>query len=417
MEAVWLVLRAEVRRRWRSWLAIALLISLVGGFVLAAAAAGRRTESAFPRFVAAHGFDAVVYANVPVPKVAELPGVTSVQRFVLTYNGQPTCACIPPMTNATDLSVVAVTGRSPFNLVSGHLPDPSAPDQVLASFTLQQDYGVQLGTVIHVPLYASSQFSAVNNATGAPPKPAGPTVALRVVGFEATEIEFPSGTTTPYLLYATPAFARTVLPRTAVNYSFTVRLRHGAADYPRFVAAVQNLNLGPGSGTGANSENAQAASIETSIRPQAIGWWILAALAVLVGLAVAGQALARQSMVESEDFPTMTALGVDRRQLVALGMMRNLVLGLVGAAGAVVIAIALSPIAPLGEARNAETSTGFAFDPLVLPLGALATVTVIFALGIWPAVRASRVQIGDDRVPDVRKSSIVAPPPAPRPAR
>jgi hypothetical protein len=59
--------------------------------------------------------------------------------------------------------------------------------------------------------------------------------------------------------------------------------------------------------------------------------------------------------------------------------MRNLVLGLVGAAGAVVIAIALSPIAPLGEARNAETSTGFAFDPLVLPLGALATVTVIFA--------------------------------------
>jgi hypothetical protein len=135
LEAVWLVLRAEVRRRWRSWLAIALLISLVGGFVLAAAAAaaGRRTESAFPRFVAAHGFDAVVYANVPVPKVAELPGVTSVQRFVLTYNGQPTCACIPPMTNATDLSVVAVTGRSPFNLVSGHLPDPSAPDQVLAS--------------------------------------------------------------------------------------------------------------------------------------------------------------------------------------------------------------------------------------------------------------------------------------------
>jgi predicted lysophospholipase L1 biosynthesis ABC-type transport system permease subunit len=164
-----------------------------------------------------------------------------------------------------------------------------------------------------------------------------------------------------------------------VNYSYTVRLRHGAADYPRFVAAVQNLNLGPGSGTGASSENAQAASIETSIRPQAIGWWILAALAVLVGLAVAGQALARQSMVESEDFPTMTALGVNRRQLVALGMMRNLVLGLVGAAGAVVIAIALSPIAPLGEARNAETSTGFAFDPLVLPLGALATVTVIFA--------------------------------------
>ena len=156
MDAVWLVFRAEVRRRWRSWLAIALLISLVGGFVLAAAAAGRRTESAFPRFVAAHGFDAIVYANMPVPKVAELPGVTSAIQLASPYNGQPTSACIPPMTSATNLAVVAITGKSPFNLVSGHLPDPSAPDQVVASFTLQQDYDVQIGTVIHVPLYASS---------------------------------------------------------------------------------------------------------------------------------------------------------------------------------------------------------------------------------------------------------------------
>ena len=408
MEAVWLVFRAEVRRRWRSWLAIALLIGLVGGFVLAAAAAGRRTESAFPRFVAAHGFDAVVYANLPVPKVAELPGVTSATQLVIPYNGQPTCACIPPLTSATNLSVVAVTGRSPFNLVSGRLPDPSAPDQVLASFTLQQDYGVQIGTVIHVPLYASSQFSAVNNATGAPPDPAGPTVALRVVGFEATETEFPSGTTTPYALYATPAFARTVLPRTALIYIYYVRLRHGAADIPRFEAAANNLNLGTGSGTGYSNENAQAASIEASIHPQAIGWWILSALAALVGLAVVGQALARQSIVESQDFPTMTALGVDRRQLVTLGMARNLVVGLAGAAGAVAIAIALSPLAPLGEARSAETSTGIAFDQLVLPLGALATVTVVIALGIWPAVRASQVRMDDDRVPDIRRSSIVA---------
>jgi hypothetical protein len=72
--AVRLAFRAESRRRWRSWLAIAVLISVVGGFVLAAAAAGRRTESAFPRFVAAYGFDAAVFAVRPVPKVAGLPG-------------------------------------------------------------------------------------------------------------------------------------------------------------------------------------------------------------------------------------------------------------------------------------------------------------------------------------------------------
>jgi hypothetical protein len=405
--AVWLALRAELRRRWRSWLAIAILISVVGGFVLGAAAAGRRTESAFPRFVAAHGFDAVVYANLPVPKVAELPGVTSVTQLVTPYNGEQSCACTHPI-NAANLAVVSVTGRSPFNLVSGHLPDPSTPDQVLASFTLQQDYGVQLGTVIHVPFYASSQFSAVNNATGAPPNPAGPTVALRVVGFEAAETEFPSGTTPVYVLYATRAFAQKVLPHTATTYLYYVRLRHGVSDIPRFENAANGLDLGTGSGVGYSNEDAQAAAIEASIHPQAIGWWILAVLAALVGLAVVGQALGRQSIVESEDYPTMTALGADRRQLVTLGMARNLVVAIVGATGAVMLATALSPIAPLGEARSAESSTGITFDPLVLLLGALATVAVVLALGLWPAVRASRVRIGDDRVPDTHQSSIVA---------
>ena len=38
--------------------------------------------------------------------------------------------------------------------------------------------------------------------------------------------------------------------------------------------------------------------------PQAIGWWILAGL---VGLAVIGQALARQSIVQSEGYPTLAA--------------------------------------------------------------------------------------------------------------
>jgi hypothetical protein len=54
--------RAAFRGQWRAWLAIALLVSLVGGFVLAAVAGGRRTEGAFPSFVKLYGFDASVYA-------------------------------------------------------------------------------------------------------------------------------------------------------------------------------------------------------------------------------------------------------------------------------------------------------------------------------------------------------------------
>ena len=324
--------RAKLRHRWRSWLAIAVLVSVVGGLVLAAAAAGRRTEAALPQFVAAHGYDSDEYAIRPVPKVADLPGVTSAVELISPDSGQPACACTHPI-NPTELGIIFASpkGRSPFKLVSGRLPDPSAPDQVLASFTLQQDYGVHLGSVIRVPLYAPSQASAYNDATGAEPKPTGPTVDLHVVGFEASEFELPSGTTPSYDLFTSSAFAKTVIPRTAAGYVYLVSLRDGAAGITRFNAAAQTLS---GAGLqGGQDEDGVADAIATSIHPQAVGWWILAALAALVGLAVVGQALARQSRVESEDYPTMAALGADRRQLVALGMAQTLVVGLVGAMG------------------------------------------------------------------------------------
>ncbi len=399
--------RAKLRHRWRSWLAIAILISIVGGLVLAASAAGRRTQAAFPQFVTAHGFDADVYTTQPVAKVAKLPGVASATEVISPDTGQPTCQCTHPI-NPTELGVLYVpkTGRSPFELVSGRLPDPSAPDQVLASFTLQQDYGVHLGSVIRVPFYTLSQGPAYDNAVGAPPKPEGPTIALHVVGFEAAEFEFPTGTTPSYDLYTTPAFARTVLPRTPAGYVYLVSLRDRAAAISRFDVAVTALH-GEGEEGGSNEDSA-AASVEASIHPQAVGWWILAGLAALVGLAVVGQALARESNVESADYPTMAALGANRRQLIALGMAQNLAVGLVGAVGAVAVATLLSPVAPLGEARVAESSTGLAFDAPVLLLGALGTVAVVLVLGAWPAFRAAAAVRPDGRTGPTRSSKVVA---------
>jgi hypothetical protein len=305
-----------------------------------------------------------------------------------------------------EVGVVSPGARPVWKLISGRLPDPSDPDQVLASFTLQQDEGVHLGTVIRVPFYAASQLAAANGATGAPPRPAGPTVAFHVVGIEAAVGEFPSGSAPVYDLFASRAFARTVVPRTANGYEYFVRLRGGAAGLARFDAEANALHTAGVEGYENGSE--QVASVQASIRPQAIGWWILAALAAVVGLAVIGQAMARQGVVESGDYPTLAALGADRRQLVTLGMARSLAVALAGAAGAVALATALSPLAPVGEARLAETSTGVAFDLRVLPLGALAVVVAVLALSIGPAVRAARTVRSGDQAEVARPSAVVA---------
>jgi putative ABC transport system permease protein len=223
------------------------------------------------------------------------------------------------------------------------------------------------------------------------------------VGFEATEYEFPSGGAPDYDLYTTAAFLHTVVPRTGTDYVFFVRLRHGAADAPRFDATV-----GATGSAGYENVDTAAAAVEASIHPQAIGWWILAVLAALVGLAVVGQALARQSVVEGEGYPTMAALGLDRRQLVALAILRNLAVGIVGAVGALAVATVLSPIAPLGEARVAESSSGLVFDPLVLVPGTIAVVLIVLALGMWPALRSAQTWRRGNQLLAPQPSSIAA---------
>ena len=389
---------------------MATLIALVGGLVLFAAAAGRRTASAFPSFVAAHGFDAAVYSNQPLPMLPKLfPAVVSSTELVfLQDTGQPVCACPHQINNSYfEVVIAGHNGPTPFKLLSGHLPDPSAPDQVLASFTLQKDDGVHLGSVIRVPFYATSQASAYNNVSGPSPEPEGPTLAFHVVGLEASEGEFPAGSGPTYDLWGTQTLARSLVPRTPPSYTYYVRLRRGAADINRFYQEAKAAKSVPGY-NGASSLDAVAASIDVLVHPQAVGWWALAALAALVGLAVVGQALFRQSNVEREDFPTMAAIGADRRLLVSLGLTRALTVGLIGAAGAVALATALSGLAPLGEARTAEVSTGVHFDVLVLPLGALITALAVLALGVWPAVRASHNLWSGDLDSNARPSVTVA---------
>ena len=98
--------------------------------------------------------------------------------------------------------------------------------------------------------------------------------------------------------------------------------------------------------------DALANSIATSIDPQAVGWWILTALAALVGVIVLAQALARQTALEADDYPVLGALGATRRQLFTLTMARTLAVALVGAAAGVLLATLLSFFVPVGEAAR-----------------------------------------------------------------
>ena len=121
---------------------------------MAAAAAGRRTATAFPTFERTHGYDFLVFNGAPAPELARYPSVASITMAPVAYNGQPHCACTHPIDN-NNLNVMYVSPHAQsrtVNLVAGRMPDPSSPDEVLASFNLQQDNGVHVGTVMRLSL-------------------------------------------------------------------------------------------------------------------------------------------------------------------------------------------------------------------------------------------------------------------------
>jgi hypothetical protein len=373
--AIVVVFAARSRRYWRSWLALAALVALGAGLVLAAAAAGRRADSAFPRFVAAHGYDAIVYTSRPLP-LATLPEVTQVVAITAPFHAAPWCSCGKTI-NDGDFAVRQVAPADltrMVKLVSGRLPDQSSPREAVASFTMQRDYGIGPGTLIRFRLPGPDQRDAIMAALandGRPPgQPDGPVVTLTVTGIVAAESEFPFGQGASYDLYPTGAFARATAGTPALPFYY-VRLRHGAADLAQFDSTVSGQYQ-----AGVEDLDRPAAAITASVQPQAIGWWVLAGLAALAAIGVVGQALARQAAAESADDPVLAALGLRARQLVALGMLRTLALAAAGGGG-VALAYALSPLAPAGEARLADPTPGLALDGPVTASGAAGALALV----------------------------------------
>jgi hypothetical protein len=388
VRAIVVILAARSRRHLRGWLVLTLVVAIGTGLVLAAVTAGRRADSAFPRFVASHGYDAIVYSAQPLP-LTRLPSVASAVETRALFTGQPSCSCGRGISSAG----IAVREVAPADLprivklVAGRMPDQSDAGEVLASFTLQRDYGIGPGTVIRLRLAAHNQSAAIQAAlNGGPiPVPAGPVAAVRVTGIVAAEDEFPAGQAVAYDLYPTRAFAVAArgTPTLPVYY---VRLRHGRADVARFEATV----TGHGDATVEDLGQA-AAAVTAAIHPQALGWWVVAVLAAIAAIFVTGQALARQSAAESADSPTLSALGLRSRQFLALDLLRTLAVATGGAVGSVAAATLLSPLAPAGEARLAEPAPGLAFDWQVAAAGSATAMVLVVVLGLPPALRNARM--------------------------
>jgi hypothetical protein len=378
MTAVWMFFRAELRRRWRSWLVLALVAGLVGGLVTTVAAGARRTDAAYPALeawsrspddlISLTSTEGPTFASVQAAAVARLPQVTDAAEVTSFSALEPAVVTVEA---PTDGQVPTRLWRR--KLLAGRLPDPSQPDQADISFTVAQSQHVTVGATLPTVLLG---------ATGKPVP-----FRFRVVGIDATPSEFPPQFGTGVdLVWATPAFARQYGRELLSSPGIAVWLRRGATQVPVIEREITRLS---GKAVSDYPLGPQASNTEHSIHEQAVALWLLAGLLALIGLLVLGQLLARLILMESSGYGALRALGMNRAQLAATGVIKAAVIGAAGAVFAVLFAIAASPVFPVGLAATAEPHPGLDADWLVLGLGLLGVVLAAVSCAAWPAWRTA----------------------------
>jgi hypothetical protein len=421
MATVWLRLRAEVRGRWRAMTALALLLGIVGGVVLTAAAGARRTDTAYPRLLRwANAADVTVIVTDADPgsgastaagqqgqftaggaaseasrrrffaDLARLPEVASTSRATQYNMALP----VPGSQPDTKVQVFAspdnslgVTGDT-VKLTQGRMFAARAPGEAVIDQETADREQLRPGGTLHL-------IGIRKRADGSADLRLAVPLAFRVTGIAVFDDKVVPATTTtaqPRILLSPPfadsglAVAMTNLPEEGV------RLRPGAsmAAFLRKADALRH-RYGIGDADYTTTTLAGQASItQRAIHPQAIALALFAALAAVIALAVIGQLLARQVALDAAEFPILRAVGMTRSNLAATALARLAAVTAGGATLAAVIALAASPLMPIGPARLAEPHPGLSADLAVL-LSGVAIIALLPLIALSPAAwRAAR---------------------------
>lgn len=403
MAAVWLRFRTELRSRWRAWLALALLIGIAAGFVIAAAAGARRTDTAYSRFLHdQRAFDAIVFpdfcpepeelaSNEPpyecdVTAAAELPVVRASARVVsisadvfkddgrsLDPGGDPGYTGVGEVAVLGDADGRFGTVINRVRVIDGRLPDPTNPEEVTISAALARRTGVEVGDRLHTNRLDHSDGTRVR-------------LDFRVVGIEVAPFEVvpPSGVYIA-VVHVTPAAIRKVQEQgSEFDVGLAVRLVGGDAGADQLHRQIDRHRI---QAAVVYRQADQAKAVERAIRPEAVALAVVALSAGLAAIALFASVLGRHAWAASDGLAVLWALGLRRRQLFALTLVRGAAIGLAAVPVAAVVAVLVSPLTPIGLAREVEPSPGVALNSAVVGLGAVSISFIVVLLLLWPAWR------------------------------
>ena len=372
--------RADIRRQWRSYAGIALLLGLSAGLSLFAIAGARRTQSSYPRFLRAANASTLIVAEVGyfdpdvAASIAALPQVVQSRTF-LAFQVNVLVDGVPDPSQVFEGSGT-IDGRffdqDRFAPTDGRRPDPAKLDEVAVNELAASRYGYHVGQRLELGTYGDAQLDA---AFFANPTPPDLTTAVTVVGigvFPDEVLQDEGDRETRMLL--TPAFSREAIAYVTYGVQGLV-LAHGDAD----IAAVQDQinSEAPPEGVVYRVTSEDVTHALRAVRPLSLALAVFGALVGIAGLVLVSQSLARAMRQQRDVRAALRSIGARPRPVACAGLVGPVVALVSGTALAVVVAVALSPFMPAGPVRKVEAHPGFELDATVIGVGVLVIVLVL----------------------------------------
>jgi hypothetical protein len=406
MGAVRLLAAFELRRRWLSLLAVALMVALVVGTVAAALAGARRTSSSVERFRSwAHASDGWFQSNT-VEEAGALRAVLAARSEVTTVAQRRLVNGFVLNRPISDIALVTdPEGRYGVNVdrprvLSGRMPAADRPDEIALNELAARLAGVHVDDVLQIKTWSERDLESLFGGNGFPGFN-GPRAGMKVVGVVRTPDGLPGevARTSPYGLVS-PAFLAKY--RGVGAWPPAIYVRTGSASsFARLSAAVAGMPAPGRQGPYAGGTPAATAYVDASQKAVDSASWALVVFAIAAAIAgsiVIGQAVLRYlSGAAPPEF--LGDLGMTRSDIASAYALPVVAATVLGVSAGILGAVVVSPLLPIGLARRAEVDTGIHVDPLVFIVGSVTALVAVCAFAYLSARRAAANDRARPRVP------------------
>jgi hypothetical protein len=406
----WYRFRTTLARSWGVYLAVVLLIGLIGGIGMASIAGARRTESAFPKFLVASNSSNLqpqiwnLQESLSGPATAnftkQLSHLGDVEHVassptmlvaMLGRNGKP--EPIDASLFDSEVNITGSTGGMYFTsdrvgVIAGRLADPSRANEMDATASAARILGWHVGETVTFGAFTpqQAQSSSFNPSAAT----AFSVVSVKLVGLVvfADQVAHDDVDRYPTDVLLTPALTKK-LQRTETLPLYGLQLKNGNNGVGMVEREIVHA-LPKGTVYAFHVTSIVSGQVERASKPEALALGVFGLIASLAALLIGGLTIARRLWSDGGDLDVLRALGASSYTVTivaTLGLLGSLFLGSIVAGG---VAILLSPVTLVGPVRQIEPSPGFNLDWTVLGVGVAVLVLGLSAMALVVAFRRAR---------------------------